>query len=158
MYPRISFVFGTIAENIALHKPSASLEEIMEASQKQELMSLLILFRTGTILFWRAGVLRCRAGEAAFSPPGASRLPQVLILDEATSNLDTVSEKLVHQTIEKLRSERITTILIAHRLSTVVNCDKIFVLDKGLIAEAGTHEELVQADGLYKKLWDGVVV
>jgi len=84
--------------------------------------------------------------------------PQVLILDEATSNLDTVSEKLVHQTIEKLRSERITTILIAHRLSTIVNCDKIFVLDKGLIAEAGTHEELVQADGLKKKLWDGVVV
>lgn len=159
--PQDIFLFsGTIAENIALHKPSASLEEIMEASQKTGAHEFInsLPDRYNTVLGERGATLSGGERQRLALTRALLGSPQVLILDEATSNLDTVSEKLVHQTIEKLRSERITTILIAHRLSTVVNCDKIFVLDKGLIAEAGTHEELVQADGLYKKLWDGVVV
>ena len=77
--------------------------------------------------------------------------PPILILDEATSALDTESEKNVKDAIEKLMHNR-TVIVIAHRLSTVYNADKIIVLDKGLIVDMGTHKELINKDGLYKQL------
>ena len=77
--------------------------------------------------------------------------PPILILDEATSSLDTESEKIVQDAIEKLMHNR-TVIVIAHRLSTVHNADKIIVLDKGLIIDMGTHEELINKDGIYKQL------
>ena len=77
--------------------------------------------------------------------------PPILILDEATSSLDTESEKIVQDAIEKLMHHR-TVIVIAHRLSTVHNADKIIVLDKGLIIDMGTHEELINKDGIYKQL------
>jgi len=77
--------------------------------------------------------------------------PPILILDEATSALDTESEKNVQDAIEKLMHNR-TVIVIAHRLSTVYNADKIIVLDKGLIVDMGTHKELINKDGLYKQL------
>jgi ATP-binding cassette subfamily B protein len=80
-----------------------------------------------------------------------------MILDEATSNLDSVSERIIHQTIEKLRGT-MTAIIIAHRLTTVRNCDVIFVMEKGNIVEAGNHNELLTKNGLYKSLWEGTTV
>ena len=79
--------------------------------------------------------------------------PSVLVLDEATSSVDTESELLIQSAIQKLTEGR-TSIIIAHRLSTIKSCDNIIVLDKGLIMEQGTHEELIQQSGYYKKLYD----
>ena len=79
--------------------------------------------------------------------------PQILILDEATSSLDTESEKLVQGALENLMNQR-TSLVIAHRLSTIQNADEIIVLDKGVIIEQGTHKELIAKNGHYKKLSD----
>lgn len=78
--------------------------------------------------------------------------PPILILDEATASLDTESEKLVQQALDRLMSNR-TTIAIAHRLSTIKNADMIVVMDDGKIVECGTHEQLIEKDGYYKKLY-----
>ncbi len=79
--------------------------------------------------------------------------PPVLVLDEATSSLDTATEKIVQKSLEKLSANR-TTITIAHRLSTIVNADRIFVLQDGIVAETGTHEQLMRKNGIYKKLYE----
>ena len=79
--------------------------------------------------------------------------PEILILDEATSALDNESEKLVQEALEKLMKEK-TTFIIAHRLSTVINSDKIVVLQRGEIKETGTHQELINKNGIYKSLYE----
>ena len=79
--------------------------------------------------------------------------PEILILDEATSSLDTQSEELVQKALEKLMYSR-TSLVIAHRLSTIKNADEIIVLDGGRILERGTHEDLIIRNGHYKKLSD----
>ena len=81
------------------------------------------------------------------------RKPQILILDEATSNLDTITESSIKRTVYNFGKE-LTCIIIAHRLTTIKNCDRIFVLDHGQIAECGTHEELLNANSKYKMLWN----
>ena len=79
--------------------------------------------------------------------------PPILILDEATSALDTESERLVQDALNNLMKNR-TSIVIAHRLSTIVNADEIVVINKGELAEKGSHKELLEKDGIYKKLFD----
>ena len=79
--------------------------------------------------------------------------PKILILDESTANIDSETEQSVGYAIEKLKQGR-TTLIIAHRLSTIKNADNIFVLDKGRVVESGTHEELINLNGIYKKMYD----
>ena len=76
----------------------------------------------------------------------------ILILDEATSSVDNETEAAIQRSLNKVSKNK-TTIVIAHRLSTIVNADKIIVLDQGKIVESGTHQELVQKNGLYESLW-----
>ncbi|MGD9114025.1 MAG: ABC transporter ATP-binding protein, partial [Desulfobacterales bacterium] len=78
--------------------------------------------------------------------------PRILILDEATSSVDAEAEFLIQQALERVLKGR-TSLVIAHRLSTVRNADKIIVLDQGRIVESGKHEELLQRDGLYSQLY-----
>ena len=80
--------------------------------------------------------------------------PEILIFDEATSSLDSISEKYVRQTLSDLAGEGKTIIVIAHRLSTVRNADTIVVLQDGNMAETGTHSQLIAAKGSYWKLWN----
>ena len=80
--------------------------------------------------------------------------PSILVLDEATSSIDTYSEELIQNATKAITQGR-TSIVIAHRLATVINADKIIVMEKGEIVEQGTHHELItKADGFYKKLYD----
>ena len=79
--------------------------------------------------------------------------PQLLILDEATSNLDTITEASIKNTISRVNND-MTCIIIAHRLTTIRNCDRIYVMEHGQVAEAGTHDELMKKGGLYAKLWN----
>ncbi|MEW6006985.1 MAG: ATP-binding cassette domain-containing protein [bacterium] len=80
--------------------------------------------------------------------------PKILILDEATSNLDYSSEKEIISSFNEILSLKTTLIVIAHRLSTIVNADRIVVMDKGKIAEMGNHKELMEKGGLYKRLYE----
>ena len=81
------------------------------------------------------------------------RNPQILMFDEATSALDAESEKIVQEAINNSLKNK-TALIVAHRLSTIINCDEILVFDKGSIVERGNHNELIQRDGIYKKLYD----
>lgn len=80
------------------------------------------------------------------------RKPDILIMDEATSSLDSITEKAIEKTMYEF-SENITTIIIAHRLSTIMRCDKIYVMNKGKVIENGSHDELMKKNGHYYSLW-----
>ena len=79
--------------------------------------------------------------------------PAILVMDEATANIDTETELLIQEALEKLMQGR-TTIMVAHRLSTIQHADKIIVMHKGEVRESGTHQELLAANGIYKKLYE----
>jgi len=159
--PQDIFLFsGTIAENIALHTPDADLEQITTAAEKAGAAEFInkLPERYNTMLGEKGANLSGGERQRLALARAVIGNPDILILDEATSNLDSVSEQLIKNTIENMRDRKLTTIIIAHRLSTVVDCDRIFVMDNGTIVQTGTHEELKMADGLYRKLWQGVLV
>jgi ATP-binding cassette subfamily B protein len=158
--PQDIYIFaGTIAENIALGNPSAEMDSIVEAAKKAGAHDFIesLPERYETKLSEHGSTLS--GGERQRLALARALLDNhdVIILDEATSNLDTVSERGIHEAIEKLRGS-MTAIIIAHRLTTIKNCDVIFVMDKGNIVESGTHDELLAMNGLYKKLWEDTAI
>lgn len=144
---------GTIRENIQFGRLEASEEELIEAAKRANAWDFIAKFPDG---------LDTQVGDRGIQLSGGQKQriaiarallkdPKILILDEATSALDSESEKLVQDALNTLMKGR-TSIVIAHRLSTIKKSDKIFVLDDGLIAESGTHDELIAQKGIYTNL------
>lgn len=145
---------GTVQDNIAYAKDDATLEEVMEAAKSAYVDDFIEKLPKGyqTIISDEDGVsvgqkqLLCIARLML-------REPKILILDEATSNIDTRTEVMIQQAFQKIMEGK-TSFIIAHRLSTIRNADKILVMQNGTIVEQGTHEELILANGFYKKLYE----
>lgn len=145
---------GTVAENIAFGRPDASREEIIEAAMAAEAHDFISQLRDGydTMI---------RPSETAFSGGEKQRLSiarailrdaPILLLDEPTSALDARSEGAIRAALERLAEGR-TTLVIAHRLATILDSDMIVVMDRGRVVDTGTHAELVARDGIYSELY-----
>ena len=155
LVPQDIFLFGgTIRENIAYGKPNATDEEIMKAAENANALEFIDRFpeKLETIVGERGTQLSGGQRQRIAIARAVLKNPRILILDEATSSLDSESERLVQDALEKLMKGR-TSLVIAHRLSTIRKADMILVLDKGKIVEKGTHEQLMKVeDGIYRNL------
>ena len=145
---------GTIKENILYGKHNATDEEVMDAARKANAHDFIISFpqQYETVVGERGISLSGGQRQRIAIARAVLRNPAILILDEATSSLDSESERLVQEALDKLMEGR-TSFVIAHRLSTIRKADKILVLEKGILKESGNHEELMLIpDGLYRSL------
>ena len=151
------FLFAdTIYNNITLNNDAISREQVITAAKKIGVHDFIMNLPEGYDYNVKERGVMLSSGQRqliAFLRAYVSN-PSILILDEATSSIDTYSEELIQRATETITKDR-TSIVIAHRLATIVNADKIIVMDKGQIVESGTHQDLVnKADGYYKNLYD----
>lgn len=150
------FIFwGSVADNIRYGKPEASMDDIIEAAKKARIDDFIeTLPQKYDTLCGERGILLSGGQKQRIAIARIFlRNPKILILDEATSALDNITEKMIQKSFDELSSGK-TSIIIAHRLTTVKNCDKIVVLGKDGISECGTHDELMELDGYYAKMYN----
>jgi len=148
------FLFnGTVAENIAYGKPEASMDEIVAAARAANAHDFILNFPDGYDTFVGERGARVSGGERQRISIARAilRNPRILILDEATASVDTQTESQIQEALERLVRGR-TTFAIAHRLSTLKNAHRLLIIDKGELAEIGTHDELIAKDGIYANL------
>lgn len=147
---------GSIRENLLFVKPDATETEMFEALDMASCQNLLARTENGIDTVIGEGGMKISGGEKQRLCIARSllRKPHLLIFDEATSALDSLTEDEITQTVRKLsQNSDIITVLIAHRLSTILHADRIYVLEKGNLAEQGTHEALIAEKGLYYAMW-----
>ncbi len=144
----------SIRENISYSKPDATEKQIIEAAKKAHVWEFVnqLPEKMDTLVGERGVKLSGGQRQRIAIARAILKNAPIIILDEATSALDSESEKLIQDALKKLMKKR-TSIVIAHRLSTIAHLNRIVVLDKGKIAEQGSHEELVKKKGIYAKLW-----
>ena len=151
-----NFLFdGTVRENIAFTKPGATDEEVRAVARIANVDEFVARFPQGydTIVGERGVKLSGGQRQRVAIARAILADPRILILDEATSSLDSESEQLIQEGLRRLRAGR-TTFVIAHRLSTITSADRILVLEQGRIVESGTHDALIAAGGRYRDLYD----
>lgn len=147
---------GTIRENLMFVNTTATEEELMDALKKASCTNLLARAEKGLDTMIGEGGLKLSGGEKQRLSIARAliRKPRLLIFDEATSSLDSLTEEEITNTIKEISSQRNQiTILIAHRLSTIMHADRIYVLEKGDVVETGSHESLLEEKGLYYAMW-----
>ena len=145
----------SILENVRLGKPDATDEEVMQALKDAQCMDIIDKFKDGVHTMIGAKGIHVSGGEAQRLSIARAFLKNapVLILDEATAFADPDNEQKVQKAFENLSKDK-TVIMIAHRLSTVTNADRIYVLKDGAIAEEGSHGELLKSHGIYAHMWE----
>jgi ATP-binding cassette, subfamily B, bacterial len=147
---------GTIRENLLFVNPNANEDELLDVMYKASCHGLLTRAEKGLDTMIGEGGLKLSGGEKQRLSIARAllRRPKLMIFDEATSSLDSLTEEDITQTIRSVSSERNQiTILIAHRLSTIMHADRIYVLERGVIVETGTHDDLLDEKGLYYAMW-----
>ena len=147
---------GTIRENLLYVNPNATEQDLLDVLAKASCTNLLSRADRGLDTVIGESGLKLSGGEKQRIAIARAllRKPHLLIFDEATSSLDSLTEEDITQTIKAISAEKgQITILIAHRLSTIMHADKIFVLEKGTIEEIGTHQNLINDKGLYYAMW-----
>ena len=158
----VSYVFQdsrllkmSILDNVRMGRPDASDEEVMQALRDAQCMDIIEKFPDGVNTMIGSKGIYVSGGECQRLSIARAFLKNapILILDEATAFADPDNERLVQQAFEKLSKDK-TVIMIAHRLSTVTNADRICVLADGKIAESGTHSELLDRNGIYSRMWN----
>jgi ABC-type multidrug transport system fused ATPase/permease subunit len=145
----------SIRENIAYGRPGATEEEIIAAAQAAQAHEFITGFTEGyeTMVGERGVTLSGGQRQRVAIARALLMDPRILILDDSTSSVDTQTEKLIQEALDRLMEGR-TTFVIAHRLSTVRRADLILVMDKGRIVQQGTHEELLEQGGMYREIHD----
>jgi ATP-binding cassette subfamily B protein len=147
---------GTIRENLLFSSPKATENDLTEALKKASCTNLLARAADGLDSMIGEGGLKLSGGEKQRISIARAllRKPRVLIFDEATSSLDSLTEEEITNTIIDISKEKNQiTVLIAHRLSTIMHADKIYVLEKGKVVETGAHQQLIDEKGLYYAMW-----
>jgi subfamily B ATP-binding cassette protein MsbA len=154
--PQDTILFrGTIRDNIAYGRPGATEEQILEASRMAYAHNFIKDMPDGydTFVGEHGATLSGGQRQRVAIARAILKAPRILILDEATSNVDSVSEKYIQEALDNLMQTR-TTFVVAHRLSTIKNADLILVMDKGRIVERGRHDELYAGNGVYRNLYE----
>ena len=148
------FLFdGTVFENIAYANRDATMDQVLEAARRANADEFIVELPDGYDSIIGERGVKLSGGQRQRLSIARALLadPQILILDEATSNLDTESEQLIQQSLTQLLKDR-TTFIIAHRLSTITHADQIVVIEDGAIIETGSHESLMERDGMYAEM------
>ncbi|HAY3509070.1 TPA: ATP-binding cassette domain-containing protein, partial [Elizabethkingia anophelis] len=153
---QIDLFSGNVIENIALGEDFPDVQRILDITKKLGILTFVEKLPNGfqTYLGENGALLSGGQKQRIAIARALYKNPEILILDEATSSLDTESELVIQNTLNEFRSQGKTMVVIAHRLSTIANADTILVMKEGQIIEQGNHRELISKDSTYKAMWE----